>query len=1457
MSTVSLGATYTGQGAFAAYNQAMANSAQGFIAYSRAVADAEKANRRFELSVRGIGQLISSRLYSRGITELISTFKLFAERSVEIQTRTAQIITIADKGALSFDAWAASTKRLSNEFATPSLDIVKAKYEAISNQIVAGAEASLFMSESIELAVATASNVKITSDLLATTANAFGDAATAAQKYSDIIFKVVELGRVQPDELGTLGRTAVSAASLGIDLKEVGAGIALLTQQGNKPNVALTLLTNTINKLIKPSIEMNDLFNEWGVSSAEAAVQTFGFLGIIRKLQDEYQKGGLTRLGDLAKDLRAIQGTIGLIRGTNFGNLSDVYNMIDADGATNKAFQTATDTEAFKYQQRLTETTNTLIDFGVSLTKLSNDLAKTGVTLNTVLESATDGFIAATTPLTIFSNTLGLVPGVGEATGTVLKSLGTVAIGTGGAFLLINNSLNLTLDLLDRLKAQGPEVNKRIKAIRDAAEIAKANVPLPQTESFFRDQALKTPSAIAAQETLKRFGTQEKVNAKWAAADQQMAETEEKINLINSSIANTQAQYTQTMSQLAADQAAAQATLSNAEAANLLEKDILAKAIGDKDKIKAVKNLLQQRTKEITADMKQLGSENDVINQMLQAEQNLINSEKEARSKRASFIATRQKQGESSSDFAARKKAAEQASLDAQAAVVDAQASLAGRTLAFRQYEKLKQDLAKAEQDAKFVLSQIDPQGDNLKQVIQAASAKVKMTGDAVKTARAELDKITKASNTSTETFNNDVTKAQANLAKAVEEDLAAKASLGGALSAQNAVTKATKELEQIQQGVKKNVQDAEQNYVSTLAKIDADALQAEQAMARRLQIVATIGMVAAATGAAAAVYQVLSDFNQKALDEMAKNLDDYFKVLNNRLQKQVDALRESSTQLLRKDATQIAIISKWRQSIMESVMIPGSTPEKSLTAFGNVIDKIDNKISTIRAKADQDKFSSGMVGLDPIGVANYMLQELSTLYNRLQGQLAQPMNLIDPKNLSDIHGTFDAIQGIADEAAKTVREGIRQAEKSMRNLTDDFETRQFRFSIGDKGNVAKIDMEVQRLLQLSQSQNALDAEKTLERAKEYAQLATDRTGGKKMHGLEFQVFQQQQQFFQNQRQQLSQFQFDPTIIGQDRIKIEEHILDITKERFRIIEEQQTLLKQDQDKAQQRATSLKQFDQDRTKLMTDRQTAVQNFMQQIVSEGLVYDKTSWWSTRMNYASGLRNRYTGEMTSTNTLDVTDFTNAILSSKTPEELKTLLGQLQQTESVKSASTSNAFFNASLTENEMQVLNDNFNKIIELTKQLNGLPEIDPITSEIKSVTSAYEGFIQANIPQQLQNINVEFEASLNNILQSMQQAAILLQQNRPTPTAGNFARGGLVNRLIGTDRASINVSGGEFVSNPFSTSRNLGTLIAMNSNRQNINNTNHYNISVTASPGNTIGQISRELRRGVARGELRLS
>lgn len=285
---------------------------------TKAFGDNERAAKKFTLTAKDLFRIAEATVFKNILGAITSEFSNGVRAAADYQIIISQIRTISQDNQLSFNQWSEGIRRVSDQFGLSKADVAQAAYDAVSNQVVKGAEAFQFLASAAELARVSQSSLTDTQNILSSVINSYNLSVADTDEISAQLFKTVDLGRIKLSEVAnTIGRTTFLGNALGVTFQEIEASLATLTIQGVRTSEAETFLTNVFQKLLKPTEAAKKLLNSFGVSSGEAAVKTFGFAGTVQKLFEAF-KNGDAEAGDFFNEIRGRKGFEGL---TNFAGL--------------------------------------------------------------------------------------------------------------------------------------------------------------------------------------------------------------------------------------------------------------------------------------------------------------------------------------------------------------------------------------------------------------------------------------------------------------------------------------------------------------------------------------------------------------------------------------------------------------------------------------------------------------------------------------------------------------------------------------------------------------------------------------------------------------------------------------------------------------------------------------------------------------------------------------------------------------------------------------------------------------------------------------------------------------------------------------------------------------------------------------------------------------------------------
>lgn len=294
-------------------------AANGTVTASKKVAKSQqqmaKGTGQVTASWKTMARVIQTQVLVRAFSTLTRAMTTSIKEAVEFRLRIAEIQSIARETIGDNDALSESVLRLSTLLGKSAEDVAEGLYQVLSNQVVDASEAVGLLEKAEKLAIVTHSNTADAVNALSSVMNSYGMAAHEADKISSTLFKTVELGRLRlADVANILGRVTPLTAKMGVEWEEAAAAIAVMTRQGVKADTAVTQLRAVMQKIIKPTEDMKELFRSWGVKDGPAAIKAFGGLkGVLAKMSKE-TGGSSSEMAEYFRRVRAIVGVMGIMQ---------------------------------------------------------------------------------------------------------------------------------------------------------------------------------------------------------------------------------------------------------------------------------------------------------------------------------------------------------------------------------------------------------------------------------------------------------------------------------------------------------------------------------------------------------------------------------------------------------------------------------------------------------------------------------------------------------------------------------------------------------------------------------------------------------------------------------------------------------------------------------------------------------------------------------------------------------------------------------------------------------------------------------------------------------------------------------------------------------------------------------------------------------------------------------------
>lgn len=370
--------------------------------FSKAIAEAEKANQKFTNIARATSNLGSALQRSGAIltatvtTPIVALGKKAMDTAAGYEGALSKIMTLQRKFATNGDIDLTNPNALEEfkEQASSQITEMSRQYGvaqtdlANSYYILASAfNDTSHMQDALRVStqMSVAGNVQAadSAKLLATAYNAYGDEAyNSIEKMGDIMASTVMYGFTDfPDLAESIGQVIPTAAQAGMSLEDLATSMAVITSTGVNTSIATTYLKNALNAMIK--------------SGDRKAFSDDGFLQYLETLKDE-----MPEIEDQMakfKNIRARSGVTALLGNTE---LYKTYHtaMGDVSGTLNEMFETVAGSKGYGMQVSMNKINITLEKMGERiLPVVSNILERVANIIDGLSDEQLDGLVTALT----------------------------------------------------------------------------------------------------------------------------------------------------------------------------------------------------------------------------------------------------------------------------------------------------------------------------------------------------------------------------------------------------------------------------------------------------------------------------------------------------------------------------------------------------------------------------------------------------------------------------------------------------------------------------------------------------------------------------------------------------------------------------------------------------------------------------------------------------------------------------------------------------------------------------------------------------------------------------------------------------------------------------------------------------------------------------------------------------
>jgi len=290
--------------------------------------------------------------------------------SMQFESSMSKIIGLVGVAEDEVNAWNDEVLRMAGEVGRAPAELADALF-FVTSAGIQGAEAMQVLEMSAKASAAGLGETKVVADLLTSAMNAYGSDVLNASQATDILVAAVREGKAEAPALAqSMGSVLPIASEMGLGFDQVGAAIAAMTRTGTDAATASTQLRGILAGLLKPTKQAEDALAGMGMSSAElrSQLREKGLVSVLGTLKQNME-GNEEAMAQVFGNVRALTGVFDIMGANAEDNVKIFERMTNSTGALDKAFDAASKTTGFKWNQAMAKSKAALTTLGMELQK--------------------------------------------------------------------------------------------------------------------------------------------------------------------------------------------------------------------------------------------------------------------------------------------------------------------------------------------------------------------------------------------------------------------------------------------------------------------------------------------------------------------------------------------------------------------------------------------------------------------------------------------------------------------------------------------------------------------------------------------------------------------------------------------------------------------------------------------------------------------------------------------------------------------------------------------------------------------------------------------------------------------------------------------------------------------------------------------------------------------------------
>lgn len=210
------------------------------------------------------------------------------KQAMEFETGMANVNTIAQLSEKDLALLANQVSNISTTYGESRQVLTEGLYDIMSAWYDASTAINI-LDQSTKGAIAGNTSAGVIFGATSSIVKAYGlDMASSSQAINDLIFATNEAGQTTMEELApAFQKTASISALAGLSLQEQAAVFMTLTGVTGNASEVGTQLVATLNAMIKPSSQAQELMKKYGIDMSVTAIKNKGFNAVLQEMQEK------------------------------------------------------------------------------------------------------------------------------------------------------------------------------------------------------------------------------------------------------------------------------------------------------------------------------------------------------------------------------------------------------------------------------------------------------------------------------------------------------------------------------------------------------------------------------------------------------------------------------------------------------------------------------------------------------------------------------------------------------------------------------------------------------------------------------------------------------------------------------------------------------------------------------------------------------------------------------------------------------------------------------------------------------------------------------------------------------------------------------------------------------------------------------------------------------------------